>query len=160
MKNVFTLCTLVVMLAGTQLHALPLGTAFTFQGRLDEAGRPANGTYYLHFELYDAPSNGNRVGTQPTNTVNVANGVFTVDLDFGSTAFTGEARWLQVNVRTNGGVGFDLSPRTAVAPAPNAIYASKAGNVANGAIQAAQLATLGLPAAGQVLGYDGTSLFW
>jgi hypothetical protein len=32
----------------------PLGSAFTYQGRLMDAGNPANGLYDLQFELFDS----------------------------------------------------------------------------------------------------------
>src|SRR6266540_4026416 len=159
-KKLFHLSTLLLALASAHLNAAPLGTAFTYQGRLTDGTNPATGTYYMLFTLHDALDGGNQVASQPTNTVSVANGLFTVDLDFGSTAFTGNARWLTINVRTNGGVGVDLAPRTRLAPAPNAIYASTAGTVTNGAIQVSQLGTGGLPSPGQVLSYNGNSLAW
>jgi hypothetical protein len=154
------LAILSVALATFGLHATPVGTAFTYQGRLTVGANPANGTYYMYFSLYDAASGGNLVASQPTNTVSVTSGLFTVDLDFGPVPFDGSERWLQINVRTNGGVAVDLSQRTRLAPAPHAIYASTSGTVANGAIYATQLATLGSPSPGQVLGYNGSSLVW
>ncbi|HOW17920.1 MAG TPA: hypothetical protein PLC79_02705, partial [Phycisphaerae bacterium] len=43
--------------------ATPLGTAFTYQGRLKSAGQPFNGSANLVFKLYDASSAGNLLGT-------------------------------------------------------------------------------------------------
>src|SRR5439155_19330171 len=81
--------------------------------------------------------------------------------DFGSAVFLGDERWLQINVRTNGSAGVDLSPRTRIAPTPNALYASTAGAVTNGSIQASQFQITGpAPAAGQILTYNGSSLAW
>jgi hypothetical protein len=138
-----------------------MGTAFTYQGRLLDGANPADGTYSMYFTLYDASSGGNLIASQPTNTVSVSGGLFTVDLDFGAASFDGSERWLQINVRTNDGVGVDLSPRTRLAPAPHAIYASTSGTVINGAIQVSQLGTPGgPPSPGQVLSYNGSSLAW
>jgi hypothetical protein len=39
----------------------PVGTAFTYQGRLTAAGSPANGSYDLRFILYDALVGGAQV---------------------------------------------------------------------------------------------------
>ena len=34
----------------------PMGTAFSYQGYLEDGGNPANGTYNLRFTLWNAPS--------------------------------------------------------------------------------------------------------
>jgi hypothetical protein len=123
-----------------QLFAAPLGTAFTYQGRLNDAGAPAQGIYDLRFGLHDALANGNAVGDVLTNTGTlVASGLFTATLDFGPGVFTGDARWLEIGVRTNGSPDdfTMLSPRQPLMPAP---YAMLAGNVPAGAISSAQLA--------------------
>lgn len=101
-----------------------VGTAFTYQGHLLDGGSPADGSYDFCFELYDAASSGNYKGTDCPEGVSVSNGVFTVQLDFGSQAFTGEARWLQIYVRPQGGGSYTmLSPRQALTPTPYAINA-------------------------------------
>jgi hypothetical protein len=64
----------------------------------------------------------------------VTNGLFTVTLDFGPTAFDGNPRWLDIGVRANG-TGADyatLAPRQPVTPTPYAIHARNAGML-NGA---------------------------
>ena len=82
------------------------GTAFTYQGRLNDGGSPANGIYDLRFTIYDALTGGSAVsGTLTAAPVAVSNGLFTVTLDFGPEAFTGAARWLDIDVRPNGGSG-------------------------------------------------------
>jgi hypothetical protein len=109
------------------------GTTFTYQGRLVESGQPANGNYDLQFQLSDAVSGGNHVGTVLTNApVGVSNGLFVVLLDFGDQAFDGSARWLELGVRTNGSSGAYtvLSPRQAITAAPYAVYANAAGTAA------------------------------
>ncbi|HQF88306.1 MAG TPA: hypothetical protein PLN26_13845, partial [Acidobacteriota bacterium] len=40
-----------------------LGTAFTYQGRLETSGSLANGTYDFQFTLYDADNGGANLGT-------------------------------------------------------------------------------------------------
>src|SRR6476469_4053853 len=40
-----------------------VGTGFTYQGRLNTSGGPADGQYDLQFSLYDALTGGNTVGT-------------------------------------------------------------------------------------------------
>ena len=158
MKRILlTLGLLALALAGTQLDAAPLGATFTYQGRLADGANPANGTIPMEFRLWDSALGGINVGTPAfvSTGVPVANGLFTIDLDFGASAFSGEARWLEIRIN-----GTLMTTRQRVAPTPNAIYASTAGTVKNGAIQASQLGTPGAPAAGQMLSFDGNSLVW
>ena len=112
------------------------GTAFTYQGRLNDNGAPASGIYDLRFTIYDSAGGANVIAGPLTGPpVPVTNGLFTVSLDFGTSVFTGPARWLQIAVRTNGAVSFaNLSPRQALTPAPYAIFAATASNVVSGAV--------------------------
>ncbi|HWD93236.1 MAG TPA: tail fiber domain-containing protein [Verrucomicrobiae bacterium] len=123
------------------LHAQ--GTAFSYQGRLNNGAGLANGVYDFSFALYDAPSAGAQQGVPVTiSALSVSNGFFTTSLDFGN-QFTGANRWLEISVRTNGASLFStLSPRQTLAPTP---YSITAGNVV-GAVSASQL-TGPLPAA-------------
>ena len=110
-------------------QAAPLGTAFTYQGRLTDEGGPANGSYDFQFELYDAAEGGSQVGSTVTkDDVTVTDGLFTVALDFGSTPFMGDARWLEIGVRAGGSTGAYtiLTPRHALIAVPYALYALSA----------------------------------
>jgi hypothetical protein len=101
-----------------------LGTAFTYQGRLTDGGDLTNGTYDFEFKLYDAASGGGQVGSTITkDDVTVTDGLFTVELDFGSGAFTGDARWLEIGVRAGNSTGAytTLTPRQPLTPAPYAL---------------------------------------
>ncbi len=117
------------------LHAQ--GTAFTYQGRLNDGTNPANGTYDLRFALFDAAGGGAQIGSAITNSaLAIIGGVYTVSLDYGAGVFTGAGRWLEMSVRTNGGGAFTtLIPRNAITPTP---YAITAGNV-TGSVAAGQL---------------------
>ena len=122
------------------LIAASLGTAFTYQGRLTDGGNSANGSYDLKFTLFDTNSGGTAVAGPLTNSaVAVSNGLFVTTLDFGSGAFSGDARWLELGVRTNGSAGnfTALSPRQPLTPAPYAIMANSASNLL-GALPATQ----------------------
>src|SRR5262245_8814478 len=106
-------------------QSAPLGSAFTYQGRLEDGGAPAHGLYDFHFGLADAASGGGYIGTPSSlAAVAVSNGIFTVTIDFGAGAFAGDERWLEIAVRTNGSPGpFTLlAPRQPVTPAPHALY--------------------------------------
>jgi len=106
-------------------------TAFTYQGQLHDGGTNANGAYTMVFALYDSASGGSQLGSRSTNNPTLANGLFTVNLDFGTNAFNGNARWLDITV-TSGGTTQTLSPRVQVLPAPYAIYSASAANLASG----------------------------
>src|SRR5262249_50582930 len=120
-------------------HALGQGTAFTYQGRLTDATLAANGIYDLRFGLFDASSAGAQLGGTLTNASTlISNGLFTVTIDFG-TNFPGTDRWLEIGVRTNGGIAFStLVPRQKLTPTPYAITAGTLG----GSVTAGSFATL------------------
>ena len=74
-------------------------TAFTYQGRLTDNSMPGAGTYQMRFTLFDAGEGGSQAGDViEYPNVSVTNGVFTVQLDFGS-AFSGASRFLEIAVR-------------------------------------------------------------
>jgi hypothetical protein len=112
------------------------GTAFTYQGRLDNNGTPVTGLYDVRFAIYDAVSFGTLIAGPVTNSaVAVSNGIFTVALDFGANPFNGQPRWLDLGVRPNGSGGFtNLVPRQALTPAPYAIFAGTSSNVTSGSV--------------------------
>jgi len=101
----------------------PVGTGFSYQGYLDNGGNPADGFYDFQFSLFDAGAAGNQVGsTISLSPVTVSEGLFTVELDFGQSAFGGGARWLEISVRPSGGGAYTtLSPRQELAPALSAL---------------------------------------
>lgn len=128
-------------------------TAFTYQGRLDAGGQPANGLFSLKFTLHSAAAGGTVVGTPLTNApVGVTNGLFTVTLDFGLAPFDGSDRWLELGVRTNGvnTAHTVLAPRQAVTATPYSLRATTAGTAATvtaGGVAAGQLANGAVTAA-------------
>lgn len=134
---------------------LAQGTAFTYQGRLDNDGLPATGNYDLRFSVWTAATGPAQTGVTLTNTVGVSNGLFTTTLDFGAGVFTGASRWLEIGVRTNAGGAFiPLTPRQQITSTPYAMYSATAATVPNGSITAAKLAA---GAAGANLAADGQS---
>jgi hypothetical protein len=101
----------------------PLGTSFTYQGRLTDAGGLANGEYDFQFTLQDDSWVDTPVaGPITIENHNVVEGLFTVQLDFGE-VFTGTARYLEIAVRpgTSGGAFTPLTPRQELTPAPYAL---------------------------------------
>ena len=114
--------------------AAPLGRGFTYQGQLQQAGVPVDGTVSLRFSLWDAagtgepPTGGGMLGVaQAVANVPVTAGVFTVQLnggdEFGTQAFNGDARWLQVEVCADSTCASTtvLGPRQPLTGAPYAL---------------------------------------
>jgi hypothetical protein len=125
-------------------------TEFTYQGRITDNALPANGMYDMEFRLFDAINGGIALATEPRPNVSVANGVFTVVLNFG--VFPTADRFLEVAVRQAGsGPLITLAPRTQIRSTPfatnaltaqNAVNASNALN-SNNALQAQNAQNLG-----------------
>lgn len=113
---------------GSQEPNAALSVGFTYQGLLTDGGVPASGAYDFRFRLYDAPNGGLQVGaTLSKGDIQVKEGYFSVVLNFGATAFFGQARWLEVAVRPGSSTGTYtvLSPRQALTATPYAIYSMK-----------------------------------
>lgn len=115
---------------GICLVAAPLAaqtTAFTYQGQLFDALEVANGPYDFEFRAFDAESGGAQVGATSSHAaVDVVNGQFSVEVDFGAGVFTGAPVWIEIAARPAGGGAYALlSPRQRVTPAPLALEADK-----------------------------------
>ncbi|MCS7300294.1 MAG: hypothetical protein NZ556_01890 [Fimbriimonadales bacterium] len=109
----------LLMLAGAQ--------PFTYQGVLKDGGNPANGAYDFEFRLFTA-AGGSQVGsTVVVNDLNVQNGLFTVELNFG-TVWNDPDRFLEIRVRPGASTGAftTLSPRVKINPTPYSFFASQA----------------------------------
>jgi hypothetical protein len=115
-----------------------LNTAFTYQGQLKRTGTPFSGDCAFQFSLWDADTAGAQQGaTQSIADVAVANGLFTVQLDFGN-QFTGDTRWLEIGVQCAGDAeATTLAPRVLLTASPYAIGLMP-GSEATGAIAGSQ----------------------
>jgi hypothetical protein len=123
----------VLILSGS---ASAQSAAFTYQGRLTDAGSPASGTYDIEFKLFDTVDvgTGTQQGTTITNpAVQVTNGTFTVALDFGPEVYDGSPRYLEIAIRPAGSPDAYtvLSPRQPLTSSPYALR-SLASTAADG----------------------------
>lgn len=134
----FVLVTLMLALGGKAMAA-PLGSGFTFQGQLQEGSAASTATSCdLQFRLFDAGTGGVQIGaTQTLSAVALSQGVFAVELngggEFGTAAFDGSDRWLDIAVRCPAGTGSwsaPFAPRQKLTSAPNALWARAAGDLA------------------------------
>lgn len=106
------------------VKAEPIGTAFTYQGELQQLGEPANGVFDFEFDLYDVSTDGSPVSTTVIlEDVVVTAGVFTVELDYGVEAFDSGQLWLEIAVRDglSDGVYAVLEPRQKLTVSPYAL---------------------------------------
>ena len=104
-------------------------TAFTYQGRLNVNGAPANGAFDFQFQLAQGPSDPADPRTTRTSpNVAVSNGLFVAQIDFGS--LSGQPYWLDIGVRPAGTANpfTILSPRQQLTPTPYANFAARAGS--------------------------------
>src|SRR6202034_4538939 len=102
MKTKLTyLLVMLALLAGADQLAAQ-GTAFTYQGQLNNSGGPASGAYNLKFSLFNTNTGGVAfVGPLTNNAVDITNGLFSVLVDFGPDALTG-SNWLEIAVESVG----------------------------------------------------------
>jgi len=111
-----------------------LSSLFTYQGRLDDAGVPVDQSCDFQVRVFDAWTAGSPIGALYTfNGVTVSHGLFVLDLDFGTSVFTGDDRWLELAVRCPAGSGDfqSLGPRQQLTATPYALYAAQAGSAGN-----------------------------
>lgn len=74
-------------------------SVFTYQGKLNDGGVAANGSYDMQFKLFDALGGGNQIGTTLTITnVQATAGIFSVQLDFGANDFSGADRFFAISI--------------------------------------------------------------
>ena len=128
----FRLSVIVLFLIAAVLPISAQTTPFTYQGKLQELGAPANGTYDFKFKLFDMLTGGTQIGfsgplTLTIPEVQVTNGTFSVQLNFGPTGFTGADRFLEILVRQHSAdpnipVYTTLSPRQPIAWTAYAIH--------------------------------------
>ncbi len=115
---------------------------FTYQGYLEDGGRPANGAYDFSFHLYDAESDGTLISDcQTFEEYIVTDGLFAFNLvpTAGmSTVFNGNARWIETRVKKHADATYITLPRQPITAAPYA-WGLRPGAVVQGNQSAATL---------------------
>lgn len=117
------------------ISASAQGSAFNFQGRLNDGASPANGSYDLHFTLFNSINGGAPIApTVPRPNTTLINGVFSVNLDFGATVFNSpDAVFIEIGVKPSGSPNAFtiLGPRQQMTVVPLAVRAHTATNADN-----------------------------
>jgi trimeric autotransporter adhesin len=131
MNSYRTCFILALVLFAVAVHVQAAQSSFTYQGRLSNGGSLANGEYEMNFTLYDALTNGTAIGSQTVAPVPVTNGLFAVALDFGSNAFNGGPRWLEIALTVFGSDQpvTTLQPRQPITATPYALHAANAASL-------------------------------
>ena len=152
----------VLWLAASAAQAV--GTAFTYQGTLEDSGALASGNFDLQFRVLDG-ANASVGSTEVIDNVAVVQGVFTVALDFGASVFTGADRFLEIGVRpgASSGAYTILAPNSPVFGVPYAQTSNVASvadvalTVDDGAIVESDFATGAVSSRAIVSGAVGNS---
>ncbi len=138
-KRAFTILAVGLILmacAGHLMAQSTLDTALTYQGFLKRNNSPVNRMMDLRFALFADPNATQQIGGQlEAIGVDVMDGHFALELDFGAAPFTGEPRWLQTELRRNDRPDDPYIPQTPLLRltlSPYAIYADRARYVQDG----------------------------
>jgi hypothetical protein len=94
---------------------LPMATSFVYEGELLHGGTPFSGTVPLmEFRLYRSTDGSEQIGaTLVAESMEVTDGRFAVELDFGGEAVAQEPLWLEVVLN-----GAPMAPRIRLLPIP------------------------------------------
>ena len=116
--------------AAAFMGGTPVDARFTYQGQIRDGDALVSGTADIRFSLWDSLDGGSMVGSMVTKTnLTVTDGRFATELDFGTSAFSGDARWIQMEFRAPAGAGqyTTLAPRQRVNAVPYALYSLNGG---------------------------------
>jgi hypothetical protein len=164
MNKLSFLITLVVILFYSSA-TFAQSSAFTYQGRLTDSSMPPTGQYDFTFAVYQNMAASMPLATSSVDDVQVSNGVFTVNLDFGSTIFRDNPEAV-LEIRVRPGASTDthttLTPRLPFTSTPRAVTSLNANTAttANFATNAANATNATNAAnADTIDGQDSTSFF-
>jgi hypothetical protein len=113
---VSVLSALVALMTLACVHAQGVTQPFTYQGYLRQGGAPLNNpSQSMRFRIFDALTGGTMLWDSGALTVNVSNGLFTVQLNPPVSVWTGADRFLEIQVGTT-----TLTPRVRIGATPYA----------------------------------------
>ena len=94
---------------------------FTYQGQLQDAGSPANGSFDMEFQVFPSPLGGLQIGVTDTRlAVEVANGLFSTEVSSLNGVALGSNLYLAIAIRPTGSADAftPILPRTRITVAP------------------------------------------
>lgn len=107
--------------SASSLAQTPVDTAWTYQGRLTDAGAEASGQYDFRFTLFlDDQGTLQNGGALDMPGIQVDSGLFTTKLDFGA-LFSGYKNWLLVEVSAAGAGDYTALPLQEITSVPQAL---------------------------------------
>jgi hypothetical protein len=111
----------VAMILVFSMHAYAVPQFINFQGRLVSSdATPITEPTLITFKLYDVPTGGTAIGNQIDKTINPDNnGTFSTTLEFNSSYFNENDRWLEVQVQGD----LAMTPRQRISAVPYAYRA-------------------------------------
>ena len=117
------LCTLMFIALGAAQTSFAQTTVIGYPGKLDFGGMPANGQFDFQFKLFDSLTGSAQQGsTLEQLSVDVTNGDYKVNLDFGAAGFSGADRFLEISYRMTGTSTYTtLTPRQQITSSPYSI---------------------------------------
>ena len=123
-RGIFAVTLLVAFVATAAYGQSPM---INYQGKVtDTAGVPLDGTYSLHFKIYNQETGGTALWTETQPSVVVENGIFNVLLgnvnSIPSSLFNGDERWLGLKI----GSDPEMTPRQQIVSVGYALRADKA----------------------------------
>src|SRR5262245_18628741 len=107
MRRFLAVFSAVALMAGVPAAlAIPMGTHWTYQGRLVLDGEPVVGQADVQFQLFASAGGGVALATSTHLNQTITDGLFTVNsVQFGVTHFNGQECYVEVAVRVPPGAG-------------------------------------------------------
>jgi len=125
MKIITTLLLSTCICTYAQSGGTEVGSGFSYQGQLSDAGILSNEKYDFIFRAYATETGGLDMAEQSVLAVQLEDGLFNIpNLDLGDAIFTGDEVWLELSVSLADDGNFTtLSPRQRISAAPYAVQA-------------------------------------
>jgi hypothetical protein len=123
LRFIYSMALSLAVMNTASAQTLPLSSSFVYQGALLEGGTAVTGLARLTVSLWDSDVNGTELSVMLNEPiVQVVDGIFSVDLDFGSQPFDGDDVWLEIEILEIDSIAVDVTlPRQRISPTPMAL---------------------------------------